>query len=110
MAVGVPKSTLWLIIEEMNKIFSDLAQFLIKLPDIDELPALNTGLMGENGRHKYVLVMDGAHVEMEAPKTRKAPYVNRKGRYSVNYLCVVDHKKRIRADFCHIWGIPCIGR
>lgn len=98
-----------MIIDELNKIFVELSAEFIKLPGIDELPTLNTGLMGENSDQKYVLVMDGTHVEMEAPKTRKAPYVNRKWKYSVNYLCVVDYKKRIRADFCHIRRISCFG-
>lgn len=52
--------------------------------------------IGEVNEKRPILAIDGTHVPIRAPFDRPFRCYNRKGFFSIVYLCVVDYKKRFR--------------
>lgn len=94
---GVPKSTACIIVEEMASFLYQMAKQEIKLPqNRNELEELKNGMSAKFSATNAVLVIDGTHIQVTSQSSDTFCFYNRKGQFSLNYVCIVDYKYRIR--------------
>jgi hypothetical protein len=93
---GVPKTTIHRYVVEIAICLSRLSHRDIKFPTNAEFPELVEGLARPNNPTNAILVIDGTHVAISKPKNLPFNCYNRKGYFSIVWVCVVDYKKRIR--------------
>ncbi len=102
--MGIPRSTICRIVNEMAAVFSALAHRDIRLPNYDELVELEESLYYGGGRRETVLAIDGTHVYVDKPLHNGWNYYNRYGSFSISFMCLVDYKKK--STGCHsIMGV-----
>ncbi|XP_059084423.1 uncharacterized protein LOC131881552 isoform X3 [Tigriopus californicus] len=81
---------------------------LVKFPDRSERHEIANAISAEYGFPPVVCgIIDGTHIEILKPITKNpAPerFFNRKGYYSLNMMCVVDHVGKIRYFTCRHAG------
>ncbi len=101
--IGLPKSTICTIIDEMALVFCRLTHKDVLFPNSEELPELAQGMSRIGFENNAVLAIDGTHIKIEKPHQNGWNYYNRHGVFSINFLCVCDYKKRFRG-FTYNYG------
>ena len=92
---GLPKSTIHRKIDLILNLFISIAKKEIKMPNVEELPLLERGFLEKGEFQGCILAIDGTHIEITSPAS-DFDFYNRKGHFSINFVCAVDYKKRFR--------------
>ena len=77
------------------KFFCSLGPQYIKWPSSEEIPHVTSEFKAMAGFPGVVGVVDGCHIEIEAPEDVQADYLDRTSTHSVNLMAVCDSEKKI---------------
>ncbi|XP_059097702.1 uncharacterized protein LOC131892001 isoform X2 [Tigriopus californicus] len=96
------------IINKVANVIAEMQSKYVKFPDQSEQYEIANALSAECGFPPVVCgIVDGTHIEIQKPISKNpAPerFFNRKGYYSLNMMCVVDHVGKIRHFTCRHAG------
>ena len=94
---GISHATLFRIIKEMADIFHSLSLKEIKFPEPFEYEELKNGFLQFGCIEGTILAIEGTLIKISRPQSPNPfNYYDRKGHWSINFICVVDHKQRFR--------------
>ncbi len=94
-ATGIPRSTTCDIVHNVLKRVLNGIRTIIKLPQQDDIPAISQGfcrLAHTDCINMAVGSIDGTHIKIMPPNTRREDYINHKLFYSINMQAVCDHR------------------
>lgn len=94
---GIPHATLHRIINEISKAIHKIAVKEICFPKPEEYAVLKNGFASLSEVEGAILAIDGTHIAINRPSVANPfDYYNRKGYFSINFICLVDHLQRFR--------------
>ena len=98
---GIHRSTVWKCIHRVtDAILKVLMPIWIKMPDKEECENIAEYFEEKTNIPQAILVIDGSHIPVSAPKIGYQDYVNRKGWTSIVLQGVVDNKLLFRNIYC----------
>ncbi|KAF7670557.1 putative nuclease HARBI1, partial [Cucumispora dikerogammari] len=94
----VAHANLFRIIREMSRILVKIAMKEIRFPQPEDYTILKEGFLKYSNNRGPILAIDGTHINISKPNIGNPfDYYDRKGNFSVNFVCLVDYKQRFRA-------------
>lgn len=96
------KSSVCRYVHTGAKVFANLQADYVKFPDLAESREIAMELSASGFPPVACGIIDGTHVEIKKPRGHEGHYpapekfFNRKGYYSFNLMCVVNHRHKIR--------------
>ena len=93
---GIPYATIFRIVKNVSNIVYKLATAEIIFPEPHEYEELKQGFYQIASISGTIMAIDGTHIPITRPKINPYAYYNRKSFFSINVVCLVDHKLRFR--------------
>lgn len=90
---GIPKTTYFRRLNKFVDSIFVISSNFIKLPREEEFENLNQGFLHAD-KHNIILLIDGCHINISKDKDNQ--FYNRKQRFSINWLFVIDCRHRFR--------------
>lgn len=93
------KATVAKAVHKGARIFATLQAEHVQFPDVDEAQEIALELSAAGFPPVLCGLIDGTHIEVQRPNTKDPSpekFFNRKGFYSLNVMCVVDHRGKFR--------------
>ena len=94
---GGSHATIFRDISEISEALSSIAKNEIKFPTQDEYEQLKEGFLRFGTTKGCILTIDGTHLAITRPDCEEPfDYYNRKGFFSLSFICVFDDRLRFR--------------
>ena len=92
----IPKSSEFIYIKEMANILSELSKKYIKFSKEEEYDELLDGFARIENIKGPLLAIDGTKITIKRPSNNVFRYYDRSVSFSLNFICIVDYRKRFR--------------